>query len=190
VRPFDSIAAEMIPIRLLISIAIIAAVAVLVGVGMVMLRTSLAQQQVEQQCQDLLSTLDTMVESGVPRDLTEWLAAEGTTRVQTLNLPDNLVYLCFGGDPDAENSGVLHPRLTEDGSVIFYKVQGGSKQVIWLARGRYRFREGRLSNTTWVLNDGGESCIIDHGGISTLVVELVEKNHVTYLLIHGNDRIE
>lgn len=179
-RSCDTFAAEMIPIRLLISIAIIAAIAVLVGVGVGMLRTNLAQHQVEQQCQDLLSALATMVQSGVPRDLTEWLAAEGTTRVQTFALPDSLVYLSFGGDPDTGNTGVLHPWLTEDGAAIFYKVQGGSKQVIWLAKGIYRFREGRLSNTTWVLNGDGKSYIIDHGESSILVFELVQKSYDVY----------
>jgi hypothetical protein len=189
-KSFDSSAAEMIPIRLLISITIITAIAVLIGTGMGVLRTSLAQRQVEQQCHDLISTLNTMVYSGAPRDLEDWLAPAGTTRVQTFTLPDNLVYLSFGGDPDAENTGVLHSHLTDDGSVIFYRVDGGSKQAIWLSQGTYRFREGYRTNTTWTLEDDCESYILHRGGASTLVFELVEKNHETYILIHGNDGIE
>jgi hypothetical protein len=189
-RSFDSFAAEMIPIRLLISIAIVTAIAVLVGVGMGTLHTSLAQHQVEQQCRDLVSSLETMVRSGAPRDLEEGLKAAGTMRIQTLILPDNLVYLCFGGDPDAKNMGVLHPQVSEDGAVIVYKVQGGSKQIIWLPRGMYGFREGYLSNTTWTLKGDGESFILVRGGTSTLVFELVEKNQKIYILIHGNDGIE
>ena len=189
-KSFDSSAAETIPIRLLISITVIAAIAVLIGTGMGLLRTSLAQRQVEQQCHDLVSSLNTMVYGGAPRDLEGWLAAAGTTRFQTLTLPDNLVYLSFGGDPDAENTGVLHSHLTDDGSVIFYRVHGGSKQVIWLSQGMYRFREGYHTNTTWALEGDGESYILTHGGTSTLVFELVEKNHETYILIHGNDGIE
>jgi len=189
-RPVDSFAAEMIPIRLLISIAIVAAIAVPVWVGMGMLHTSLAQHQVEQQCHDLVSSLETMVRSGAPRDLEEGLATAGTIRIQTLVLPDNLMYLSFGGDPDAKNTGVLHPQVSEDGAVIVYKVQGGNKQVIWLPHGIYRFREGYLSNTTWTLRGDGESYILIDGGTSTLVFELVEKNHKTYILIHGNDGIE
>jgi hypothetical protein len=189
-KHLDTFAAEMIPIRLIISIAIIAVIAVLVGVGMGFLRTSLAEREVEQQCRQVTATLCTMVQSGVPRDLDEWNAAEGTKRIQTLTLPETLVYLSFGGDPDAGNTGVLHQEVTEDGSAIFYKVQGGSKQVIWLAKGTYRFREGRFSNGTWTLNGKGCSYVIDHGGRSTLVFELVQKNHVVYILIHGYDEIE
>jgi hypothetical protein len=118
------------------------------------------------------------------------MAAAGTTRVQMLVLPDNLMYLSFGGDPDTRNTGVLHPQVSNDGVVIVYKVQGGSKQVIWLPQGIFRFREGYLSNTSWTLRGDGECYILDHGGTSILVFELVEKNHKIYILIHGNDGIE
>ena len=189
-RSVDAFAAEMIPIRLLISVAVIAAIAVLLGVGIGMLRTSLAQGQVEQQCRDLVTTLDSMVQSGAPRELGNPCAPAGTTRVQTLSLPSSLVYLSFGGDPDAADTGVLHSRVTDDGSVIVYRVDGGSKQVMWLSTGRFRFREGSLSNATWTLQGDGRCYIIDHGGRVSLEVELVQQNHVTYLLIHGNDGIE
>jgi hypothetical protein len=189
-RPCDNFAAEMIPIRLIISVAIIAAIAVLVWAGMGVLRTSLGEHEVEQQCQQLQSTLCTMVQSGVARDLDECNAAEGTKRMHTFTLPDSLVYLSFGGDPDARNTGVLHPGLTEDGSAIFYKIQGGSKKVIWLPEGSYRFRDGRWSNGAWTLNEEGCSYIIHHGGSIPLEFELVQKNHVVYILVHGNDEIE
>jgi len=188
-KPVDSFAAEMLPIRLLMSIAIVAAIATLVWVGMGMLRTGQAQHQVEQECRDLVSSLETMVRSGAPRDLEDGLAEAGTTRIQTLILPDTLLYLSFGGDPDVENTGVLRPQISGDGAVIVYKVQGGSKQVLWLPQWMYGFREGCLSNTTWTLRGVGESYVITQGGTSTLIFELVEKNHTTYILIHGNDGI-
>ena len=189
-KPIDSFGAEMIPIRLLISIAIVAAIAALVWVGMGMLRTSSAQHQVEQQCRDLVSSLETMVRSGASRDLEEGLAAAGTTRVQTLVLPDTLMYLSFGGDPDVENTGVLHPQIQGGGAMIVYRVQGGSKHVLWLPQGMSGFREGYLSNATWTLKGDGEGFILTHGGTSTLLFELVEKQRKTYILIHGNDGIE
>lgn len=182
-------AVEMIPIRLIISIAIIAAIAVMISVGANTLCIFLAQHQVEQECRQMESTLSTMVEGGIPRDVDEVNAAEGTKRVCTLTLPDTLVYLSFGGDPDAENIGVLKPALTEGGSAIFYKVAGGSKQVTWLPKETYRFREGAYHENRWMINEDGCSYIVQSGGKTTLVFELVQKNHETYILIHGNDRI-
>ena len=45
------------------------------------------------------------------RDVDDLNAAEGTKRVQTFTLPDSLVYLSFGGDPDPLNTGVFSSKL-------------------------------------------------------------------------------
>lgn len=180
-------AVEMIPVRLIISIAIISAIAVMMIFASSSLRILLAEHQVEQECQLLESTLSTMVGSGVPRDVDEASAAQGTKRVQTFTLPDSLLYLSFGGDPDSLNTGVLKPGLIEGGSAIFYRVDGGSKQVIWLPKEIYKFREGTYVDNKWVINGTGQSYIVQSGGKITLVFERVQKNHVIYILIYGTD---
>jgi hypothetical protein len=189
-KKMDTVAVEMIPIRLIISITIIAAILVMIGVGSLTLRTYLAEHQVEQQCRLLESTLSTMVSSGVPRDVDEFNTAEGTKRVQTFTLPDSLVYLSFGGDPDPENNGERIPGLTEDGASIVYRVEGGSKQVIWLPKETYKFREGIYTDNKWIIAGEGQSYIMQGEGKTTLVFELVQKNHVNYILIQANDGIE
>jgi len=183
----NTTAVEMIPVRLIISLAIIAAIAVMMVFASGGLRTLLAEHQVEQECRLLESTLSTMVGSGVPRDVDEASDAEGTKRVQTFTLPDSLLYLSFGGNPDPLNTGVLKPGLIEDGAAIFYKVGGGSKQVIWLPKETYKFREGTYVDDKWVINGTGQSFIVHSGGKITLVFERVQKNHVIYILIHGTD---
>lgn len=180
-------AVEMIPVRLIISIAIISAIAVMMIFASSSLCILLAEHQVEQECRLLESTLSTMVGSGVPRDVDEASAAQGTKRVQTLTLPDSLLYLSFGGDPDSLNTGVLKPGLIEGGSAIFYRVDGGSKQVIWLPKETYKFREGTYVDNKWVINGTGQSYIVQSGGKITLVFERVQKNHVIYILIYGTD---
>lgn len=180
----------MIPIRLIISITIIAAILVMIGVGTLTLRTYLAEHQVEQQCRLLESTLSTMVGSGVPRDVDEVNTAEGTKRVQTFILPDSLVYLCFGGDPDPANKGERNPGLTEDGAALFYRVEGGSKHVMWLPKETYKFREGTYIDNKWIIAEEGQSYLLFGGGKTTLIFELVQKNHVNYILIQANDGIE
>jgi hypothetical protein len=180
-------AVEMIPVRLIISLVIISAIAVMMVFASSSLRTILAEHQVEQECRLLESTLSTMVGSGVPRDVDEAIAAEGTKRVQTFTLPDSLLYLSFGGNPDPLNTGVLKPGLTEDGAAIFYKVEGGSKQVIWLPKETYKFREGTYVDNKWLIKGTGQSFIIHSGGKITLVFERVQKNYVIYILVHGTD---
>jgi hypothetical protein len=186
-RQMNANAVEMIPVRLIISIAIISAIAVMMIFASSSLRILLAEHQVEQECQLLESTLSTMVGSGVPRDVDEASAAQGTKRVQTFTLPDSLLYLSFGGDPDSLNTGVLKPGLIEGGSAIFYRVDGGSKQVIWLPKEIYKFREGTYVDNKWVINGTGQSYIVQSGGKITLVFERVQKNHVIYILIYGTD---
>lgn len=186
-RQKNTDAMEMIPLRLLISIAMIAAIVLMVVIASDSLRTFLAEHQVEMECRKLESSLSTMLADGAPRDLDEGNAVEGTKRVHTFTLPDSLIYLSFGGDPDLLNTGVLQPTLTADGAAIFYKVQGGSKKVIWLPRETCKFREGTNVNQSWVLTGTGQSYIIRTGGTITMVFEYVQKDHKIYILIHGTD---
>ena len=182
----DTVATEMIPIRLIICIVITAAIVSVVGMGFHSLSIMVAEHQVEQECRILESTLITMVESGMARDVNAIHVAEGTKRVQTFTLPDSLIYLSFGGDPDPRNDGKWTSELTEDGAAIFYKVQGGNKHIIWLPKDKFKFREGVYGDNKWTMNGEEQSFILNGGGKATVVFELVQKNHINYILIHAN----
>jgi hypothetical protein len=186
-RQLNNAAVEMLPIRLIMSIAMIAAILLLIVSASGTLRVFLDEQQVEQQCLSLQSTLSIMIADGAFRDVDDHTASEGTKRVHTFILPDSLIYLSFGGDPETHYSGVFNSRLVEDGAVIFYQVQGGSKKVIWLPRQTHKFREGTNVHGQWVLSGDGHSYIIRGGGTISLVFECVQKNHQRYILIHYND---
>ena len=140
-RKMDEYATDMIPIRLLISIAVVSAITLMVFFGFLNLSVIISENQIENDCRELESKIYTMIKSGVPRDVDEVGAGDGTKRVQVFSLPDNLVFLSFGVDPDENNDGILETGLTENGAVIFFRVQGGSKHVIWLDED-IRFREG------------------------------------------------
>jgi hypothetical protein len=179
----------MIPIRLIISIAIVAAIFLMVAFGFMYLRVVLAENQVENSCATLEGKILTMLSSGIPRDVDEIGAGDGTKRIHSLDLPDNLIFLAFGVDPDSDNDGIYETGLTENGAAIFYKIEGGSKKVIWLNKD-FKFREGKYDGDKWILNDGGQGYIITSIGEQTLNFELVEKSSLTYILIHANDNIE
>jgi len=187
-RKKSDFAAEMIPIRLIISIVIISAIVLMVGVGFINLSITSAENQVEIECRTLESKLYTMMGSGIARDVDEINTGDGTKRSHAFNLPDNLMYLSFGVDPDPNNNGEFQTGLTENGSAIFYRIAGGSKHVLWF-EDEYRFREGRYTDGKWVINDDGQGYIITCGGKTTLTFELVQKNHETYILIHATDII-
>ena len=187
-KKMDDVAADMIPTRLIISIAIIAAITLLIAFGYRSLSISSAENQVEQECRKLESELFSMIASGVARDVGEMNADDGTIRSCSFVLPDSLIYLSFGVDPDPNNDGKLQSGLTLNGTVIFYRVDGGSKKAVWLDEG-FKFREGFLIGNKRVINDDGQGYILHNGGKLTIIFELVEKNDDIFILIHGNDNI-
>jgi len=187
-RKKNDFAVTMIPIRFIISITVLAAILLLVGVGLRNFSITSAENQVRIECKSLESKLFTMLGSGIARNVDEFNVGEGTKRTLTLTLPDSLKYLSFGVDPDIDNNGVLETGLTMNGSSIFYQVSGGSKHVFWLEE-KYCFREGKYSNNKWIINGEGQGYILTSGGKITLIFELIQKNHETYILIHATDKI-
>ena len=177
-------AVDQLPIRLMMSLAIVAAVILLFTAASTTLRTMLAEQVIESQCRRLESSLSTLAQSGACRDVDDASAPEGTKRVQTFTLPDSLVYLSFGDDPDPLNTELLSSMLLNDGAVIAYKVQGGSKHVIWLPLETMKFRAGACIDDHWVIQGTGRNVLIRTGGTVTLVFERVQKNHECYILVH------
>lgn len=189
-KRFDSQGAEMIPIRLLISCSIISVIVLLVGYGISTVSISTSEHQIEEECQMLQALLSTMIESGVPRDIELSTAIDGTKRIYTFSLPNSLMYVSFGGDPDENNDGVLIPQLMEQGNAIVFKVQGGSKHILWLPHEKYRFREGTYIDSRWTIKIPEQSFIIRTGGRTTLVFEEVHYHQNTNILIHACDDIE
>lgn len=182
-RKNNRYAAETIPIRLLISIVLISTILLLMGIGYKNFVVSLAQHQIEGECRDLLSQLQTMVISGVARNIDEINAADGSTRIYTFQLPTNLRYLAFGVDPDPSNTGSLQTGLTEDGSLLCYQIEGGSKQVMWLPKDQFRFRKGEYRNGTWNILGAGEGFVVARTGKTTVQFELIQYKADQYILI-------
>jgi len=180
----NNYAAEFIPIRLLISIAIIAAIAALFAFGYTTFSKTNAEHQVNNEWLTLESELSSMLGGGVPRDLDASEATEGTKRVHTFYLPDDLVFLAFGVDPDKDNNGVLETGFDENGAIVCYQISGCSKHIEWLDE-PFNFCEGILVDDTWMLHDQG--FILDSGGVSTITFELVKQSGNEYFLIQATD---
>lgn len=189
-KKMDQFATEMIPIRLVISIAIISAIVLMVAFGYNNLSITLSENHIENEFRTLESKLNIMVASGVARDLDELNAGDGTKRTHTFDLPDTLVYMAFGIDPDPNNCGDLNTGLNEDGSVFAYKVSRGNKHIIWLAKDDFKFREGIYNNSKWELNEEEQGYIVHSCGQITLTFELVKKNSIEFILIQHNDNID
>jgi hypothetical protein len=161
----------------------------MVTIGFQNLQISKTEHELENECRTLKSALATLISGGIARDLDEGEAPEGTTRVQTFTLPKNLIYLAFGVDPDPENNGHLITGLTNGGNVIVYQVSSGGKQIFWFSQDMIPFREGYYLDNRWDVHED-QGFILTAEGTTTLVFELVKRNHIQYILIHATDAIE
>lgn len=180
---------EFIPLRVLISLAVGAGIVAVAYVGLRSALHTAAETQVERECNEVLSHLSTMVASGDARDITDMDMTQGDTRSVVMDIPDEVVFLGFGIDPDPNNDGVLSSGLTANGSCIFFKTEGRGKQVIWDV-GNIRFREGKYKNDRWVPNDPPQGFIIQKGGTHHLTFELVQDiDGTTYVLIWAQDEL-
>ncbi len=187
-KKIDDFAVETIPTRLIVTIAIISVIALLVFFGYKSFSVTNSENQVETYCKELESKLASMLASGETRDIDEVDASMGTIRSQSFTLPDNILFLSFGVDPDPDNAGGLETGLTGEGNVIFYRVEGGNKKSVWLNED-FKFREGLYKNDKWTINEENEGFIINDSGKITLSFEYIEKNGERFILIHANDSI-
>lgn len=185
-RKLNNIAADMIPIRLIISIAIIAAISVLMASGFFSFGVTVSENNIQTDVNYLISNLDTMVASGVARDMYQPIESDGTKRTISFDFADNVIYVGFGVDPDPDNDGILESGLTGQGNVIFYKVSGSSKKVIWLDS-EIKFREGSFDKNKWIIHNSDQGFIVKNGGKVTITFELVKRFNDKYILIHATD---
>jgi len=182
----DKGGATFIPVRATISIILAIAIVTLAYVGLQNAMKEKEEGSVRRQCEELIALLSTMVKSGNARDVENPFDFTGDAREYNFTFPAHLVYIGFGVDPDPDNNGVLESGLTDEGNCIFYRVEGRSKQVIWLEESM-KFREGKYENGRWTIREP-EGYIIDGGGEITLIFELVEKNGEKYILIQAEDK--
>lgn len=176
--------------RMIASIVVGAAIVGLVFLGLQTVMKTSSESQMERECNELITSLSTMVASGDSRDVLNPQAATGDRRYIELELPQKLIYMGFGVDPDSDNDGLIDTGLTSDGECIVYKLEGQSKQVIWDV-GNIAFREGKETEGRWVLNEPHQGYIIEGGGEYKLAFEnVVESYDQQYVLIRAQDDIQ
>ena len=167
-----------VTMRVLMSIIIAGIIAGLTFVGLQYALKIEAEKQIERECNDLISRISAMVAGGSARYLFDANAPAGDKRIAEIYLPDNIVYLSFGFDPDDKTS-----MLTSNGSCIFYKIEGRSKRVIWLDKS-IKFRKGINISGKWGIKEPEQGFVITEGGKYKITFELVEDiNKTKFVLI-------
>jgi len=181
-RGFDARAVEMVPIRVIMSLAIIGAILGVWAVGVYVLEPTLASQRLREECEGLAGELASLVQGGAPRDLRDLSSPLGTRRVVSLEVPSGCVYVSFGGDPDPDGDGVLDSGVTGSGAMVVFLVQGASKEVVWLSEPAVGFRAGVFNGQRYRLGQGG--LVLRGGGRTVLTFELVRDAVDMFILVY------
>jgi hypothetical protein len=181
--------AAWIPVRLVISIVVAAAIIAVVFLGLQQANKTSAQSEIEQECDMLAATLSTMVASGDARNVDLPHDPRGDMRTVELSLPEDTSYLGLGVNPAVDGDGHLEDGLTGNGSCIFYRVDGMSERAIWDV-GDIKFRQGRKIDGRWMLAQPQQGYVIRGGGKQVITFELVhDSSGNRYVLVLAHDAV-
>ncbi len=192
----DDSGAMEIPLRLVVYVILTGAIVALVIFGLSHIYPGITANTMEKQLGDIAVSLNTM-QNGGARNLVDPASPTGNIRTFKIIVPDEVVYVSFGADPDPDNDGNLTNTalglLTERGNVMFYRSEKGGKTRIPLDD-IIEIREGVLEDGRWVVNnEGGKQygVVLQGKGISEITFELVYDpvSKQRYTLAHFTDKI-
>lgn len=175
-------AAELIPIRLIMSVTIIGVVSVLFTSGIITLENQTSNHQLDQQINDFEASVQVLMQQGSARDINDPLSSNGSKRTFVFYLPNNIEFLSFGGDPSIQkqdNETLSNPLIMG----IFYQFKGKTRQVVWL-ESSYGMLRGHYENNRWIPTKIPDPLILNSPGTATLNVELIKMNDLLYLLLY------
>ncbi|MCD6513072.1 MAG: hypothetical protein J7K61_05680 [Thermoplasmata archaeon] len=169
----DNRGEAFIPIRILISVTMIAAISAVSFIAYENAMKIADEKHVENICQKILSKLEEMKKEGKVRDLNNPREVIGDRREFSFYLPSSVEYVAFGCSPDDADN------IINDGHCIIYKIHGRSKNVIWIED--FGFRKGVIEGDAFKITDSGY--IIYGGGKEKFLMELVFNGDGYYAII-------
>lgn len=141
----DKNAAEFIPIRLMISVVVIAAISFLIFTGFHSIQSSSELDTFENELQMMRSEISLLYATGEARDLDDPFAPTGTTRVFSFQIPLSVTSLSFGVPLPVSES--VQEEIGSSG--IFYLCDGGAQHVVW-CDSQVVFQKGVSQNARWI----------------------------------------
>ncbi|MCD6172054.1 MAG: hypothetical protein J7J36_06570 [Thermoplasmata archaeon] len=159
-----------LPIKLFISIAIIAIIITLTFSFWKVAEKNLAEKELEKEIDKVIANVETM--SGYYRDVYNYLDENGSKREIEITLPSSIEYVSFGGNADG--------NIVSDGKCIFYKINGKSMHVKWLEN--IKFRKG-IKNGIWIPSE--EPFVIKKAGNYRLIFENVRQGNDKFVIIYS-----
>jgi hypothetical protein len=177
----DTAAAEMIPIRLLLSVAIISVISFLTFAGFQQIQSAGEIDSFEKDLLMLKVELSTLYATGAPRDLRDPFAPVGTSRIFSFYIPSTVTVLRFGSNQFADPLKLGYDEKSTSG--IFYEMISGSEQVIWCDT-LIHFLKGTLQDSRWISSDDPIIFYMSGGGRLDATFELVLYDDDVCVLIY------
>lgn len=175
----DTNAAEFIPIRLMISVVVIAAISFLIFTGLQSIQSSSEADAFENEIHMIRSEISLLYATGEQRDLDDPFAPTGTKRVFHIHIPSSVTHLSFGSFISASNGA----QDADASSGIFYTRIDGTQKVIW-CEDQVVFRKGILLDSRWTTD--GSSPVFSFSSLCEINVtfELVSQAGQRFVLIY------
>jgi hypothetical protein len=154
----DTVAADTIPLKLVVYLALLAAVVLLLaqawGIASPVLQEAEINKQTESASLSLLS-----IQGGYARNSEDRYSPEGSMCTLTFSLPPAVRYISFGVDPDQEcNGNLTDSAWVSENNTLIYQYQNGVKKRVLLKGAPIHFIKGiRNSEGIWVTAGSQES---------------------------------
>jgi len=176
----DTTAAEFIPIRLLISITVIAVITFLVFTGFTSIQSTGELESFRNELKMMRSEIALLYATGEQRELEDPFASSGTKRIFTVHIPRSVIRLSFGSYGPSYELTVTDESAS---SGIFFTMQDGSQEVVW-CDDSVDFRAG-ISVDDRFVTDGSRPCFSFRKDCEMNVTfELVSQNDQKFILIY------
>jgi hypothetical protein len=192
----DTTAADTIPLKLVVYLALLAAVVLLLAQAWSIASPVLQDAEIKAQAESAsLSLLS--IQGGYARNSADRYSPEGSMCTLEFSLPASVRYVSFGVDPDPECNGQLNDsEWTLVNNTIVYQHKNGVKKRIFLEGKPVHFVKGeRNLEGIWIpLADQGNNqthlalekigVIIEYPVSGEFSFEMVNLNNVRYTMSH------
>ncbi|WP_410507540.1 hypothetical protein RSJ42_12075 [Methanosarcina hadiensis] len=147
----DTAAADTIPLKLVVYLALLAAVVLLLAQAWSIASPVLQDAEIKAQAETAsLSLLS--IQRGYARDSEDRHSPEGSMCTLTFSLPPSVRYISFGVDPDREcNGNLTDSEWIPENNTIIYQHKSGVKKRVFLEGAPIHFIKGiENSEGIWV----------------------------------------
>ncbi len=169
----DDKATIWIPVRLLISISIIAFFTFLIVIGTQIATNTIQHNNFYNNLTEIKESLESLYRHGDSRNIIDPMSAPGSKRVFSLTIPDTISYVGFG-------------RQKNDSQLLASCIQYDSSKgvtCLWLDTD-IELILGVKQNGIWSPNEDNNGFILSSGSYQ-LVAELVSDNSNQFILMYG-----